>query len=119
MALSRTVKKRTKFIILQLLGGIFGGVWIGAAIAAVYFLYGCLANDAPWSYVLWSAATGLVVKQIAAAFTGIKQRLDYEHQLIERGYPPAEASGAWRISTNGGLNLLLNLQQAEKSRRRN
>lgn len=113
------MKKRTKRMVLQLLGGIFWGVWIGASIAAVYFLYGCLANGASWSDLLWSAAAGFVSKQIAAAFNGMKRRLDYEHQLIERGYPPAEASGAWRISTNGGLNLLLNLQQAEKTRRRN
>ena len=119
MALSRAVQIRTKIIILQLLVGVFGGVWISASIAAVFFLYGCLANSAPWFDLLWSATAGVVAKQIAAALNGVRQRLDYEHQLMERGYPPTEASGAWQISTNGGLNLLLNLQQAEKTRGRN
>jgi len=60
----------TKLIILELLGGIFGWIWIGAYIASLYFLYVALAND---------------------------------------------AASAWHTAMNGGLNLLLRMQQSDES----
>jgi hypothetical protein len=104
---------KTKLIILQFLAGVFGLVWIAAAIAAVYFLYGALANDAPWSGLIWSVAVGFVSKQIAAALNGNKQRLEYVDLLTQRGYVQADAEAAWRTASGGGVNLLRNLQQAE------
>ncbi len=33
---------------------------------------------------------------------------------MERGYTRTQATAAWHTAINGGSNLLLNLQQAEK-----
>jgi hypothetical protein len=107
------VKTKTKLVILELSGGLFGWIWIGASIVAIYFLYGVMANDAPWSNLLWSIVVGFVAKQIAAALNGNQRRLDYVDQLTERGYMPADAEFAWYTATNGGANLLRDLQRLE------
>ncbi len=101
--------------VLELLSGIFGLIWFGAAIAAVYFLYGALANDAPWSNLLWPIGAGFIAKYLAVALNNSKQRMDYVSQLMERGYTREQASEAWHIALNGGTNLLLNLRQTEKT----
>lgn len=106
---------RTMFLLLELLGGIFGWIWIGGSIAVVYFLYGALADDGPWLYVLWSAVVGFVAKTIAVVLNENQRRLDYVDQLNQRGYPKYEAEAAWRTAADGGFNVLLSLQQAESS----
>ncbi len=107
------MKAKSKLITLKLLGGIFGCVWIAAFIAAVYFLYGALANGASWGYLSWSIAAGVISKQIAAALRVNKQRVKYVDHLTERGYEKADAEAAWRTATGGGRNLVRNLQLAE------
>jgi len=99
-----------------LLGDWFGLICAGASIAAVYFLYGALSNDAPWSYVFWSIGAGFIAMLIAAASNNSWQRVDYVGQLIERGYSKGEAAEAWLTADSGGLNLLRNLQQVELSK---
>ncbi len=108
-----TMKIKTKLLILDLLNGVFGLLWAGAAIASVFFLYGALANDAPWPYLIWSIIGGFIAMQIAAALNDNKHRLDYVNQLTERGYTPAAAGEAWLTASDGGMNLLRNLQQEE------
>ena len=98
---------------MRSLGSLFGWIWIGAAIASVYFLYGALANEAPVHYLLWSIGAGFLAKNLAAAFKSSKEKVDYVDQLMERGYTHAEATSAWEIVINGGSNLLLSLQQAD------
>ena len=107
------MKTKTKLVILELSSGLFGWIWIGACIGAIFFLYGVMANDAPWSNVLWSIAVGFVAKQVAAALDGNQRRLDYVDQLTERGYMPVDAAFAWYTATNGGSNLLRDLQRVE------
>ena len=107
------MKTRTKLITLELLGGMFDLIWIGASIVLVYFLYGALANDAPWPYLGWSFAVGVMAKQIAAALKDNKQRVGYVDQLMKRGYRHADAEAAERTAADGGTNLLRDLQQAE------
>ena len=92
---------------------LFGWMWIGAAIAAVYFLYVALASVASWSNLLWSIGAGLIAHFLAAVLIRNKQRVDYVDQLMERGYMPADAAFAWYITTNGGANLLRDLQRLE------
>lgn len=107
---------KIKLLALELLTGIFGLICATAAIASIYFLYGTWANDAPWSYPLWSFGAFLIAMLIVAALNGSRQRVDYVDQLIERGYSKGEAAEAWRTADSGGLNLLRNLQQAELSK---
>jgi len=110
------MKIAIKLLILELLGGIFGLICAAAAIASVYFLYGTWANDAPWSYPLWAFGAGVIAMLIVAALNGRRQQVDYVAQLMARGYALGEAAAAWRTASNGGLNLLRNLQQSELSK---
>jgi len=89
-------------------------MWIGAAIASIYFLYGALVNDAPWAGLLWSIGAGLIAMYFATAMNRNEQRVGYVEHLMERGYTRTQATTAWHTAINGGSNLLLNLQQAEK-----
>lgn len=106
---------RTVLVLLELLGGIFGWMWIAASIAAIYFLYGALANDDPWLYVLWSAVAGFGAKTVAVILNQNQRRLDYIDQLVQHGYPKSAAEVAWRTAADGGFNVLLSLQQAASS----
>ena len=102
-----------KLRILELLARLFKWIWVGSAIAAVYFLYRATANEAPLYYLLWSLVAGFIAKYFAAAFNSRKEQVDYVDQLKERGYTKVEAMSAWEIANNGGSNLLLNLQQTD------
>jgi hypothetical protein len=104
----------TKLVILGSLGGLCDWICISAAIAAIYFLYGALANEAPVHYLLWSIGAGYLAKNLAITFKSSKEQVDYVDQLIKRGYTHAAATSAWEIANIGGSNLLLNLRQAER-----
>ena len=95
------------------LRSLFGGIWIGAAIAFFYYLYGALANEAPVRYLLSSIVVALVAKSLATACKNSKEEMEYVDQLTKYGFSKAEATSAWVIMINGGSNLLLNLQQAD------
>ena len=91
----------------------FGGIWIGAAIAFFYFLYGALANEAPIINLFWSIGVGFIARYLAETFKRKKEQVDYVDKLMAYRYTHSEATTAWEISINGGSNLLLNLQQAD------
>jgi hypothetical protein len=98
---------------LASLGGLFRLIFIGAVIAAVYFLYGAVANDKPPYFLLWSIGAAFIARNLAATFSGSKEQVDYVDQLMDRGYSRAEATSAWEVAINGGSNLLLNLKQTD------
>jgi hypothetical protein len=88
-------------------------MWLGAAIASIYFLYVALSSAASWSNLIWSISAALIAKFLAVVLNRYKQRVDYVDQLMGRGYTQAAATEAWNITINGGANLLLNLQQTD------
>ena len=102
-----------KLLVLKFLAGLFGCIWICAAIASVYFLYKASINEASISYLLGSIGAGFIARYLAATIGSGKERVDYVHQLMEHGYTRLAAASAWELANNGGLNLLLNLQQLE------
>ncbi len=107
------MRTKLKLVFLELSSGLFGWIWIGASIAAIYFLYKVMATDAPWTGLLWSLVVALITKQIAAVLALHQRRLDYLDRLAEYGYTRTRAEEAWRLAAGGGTNLLFNLQQAE------
>ena len=105
--------KKTKIFVLEMCSGLFECIWIGAAIISIYWLYGAMADNAPWVNLLWSVGAGFIAKPIAVALDSARRRLDYISQLVERGYDQVAAEVAWRSADDGGTNLLRNLRQAE------
>ena len=73
-----TVKLKT----LELFAHLFNWIWVGAAIAAVYFLYKATVNEAPLYYLLWSLVAAFIAKYFAAALNSSKEQVDYVDQLI-------------------------------------
>ena len=88
-------------------------MWIGTAIASIYFLYDALASAAPWSNLLGSIGVTLIAKYLSVVLNLYKQKVDYVEQLMKRSYTQAAASEAWKITVDGGANLLLNLKQTD------
>ena len=72
-----------------------------------------MVNEVPVHYLLWAIGTAFVAKNLAASYKRSKKQVDYVYQLVERGYTQAEAASAWEIASNGGFNLLFNLQQTD------
>ena len=52
-------------------------------------------------------------KSLATTFKNSKDENEYIDQLTGYGFSKDEATSAWEIKSNGGSNLLLNLQQAD------
>ena len=95
------------------LAGLFGMIWIGAAVSFFYYFYGALANEAPVRYLIWSVVAALVAKSLATTFRNSKDEIEYVDQLVGLGITRSEAASAWETKINGGSNLLLNLQQTQ------
>jgi hypothetical protein len=92
---------------------LFGGIWIGAAIAFFYFLYGALANEAPISHLFWSIGVGLIARYLAVTFNSKKEQVDYVDQLMGYGYTHSEATTALETAIRSWSSLLIILQQAD------
>ena len=98
---------------MRSLGSLFGGIWIGAAIAFFYFLYGALANEAPISNLFWSIGVGFIARYLADTFKSKNEQVDYVDQLMESGYTHSEATSAWETAIKSWSSLLRILQQAD------
>jgi len=72
------MKTKTKLIMLELTGGIFGWVWIIASLAAIYFLAMAIFSDSPWSRVFWAFGVGVVAKWLAKGFRANQLRVASE-----------------------------------------
>jgi hypothetical protein len=104
---------RTKLVLLDLLVNLFAWAWLAAGAIALYLLHGAVTSDDSWRNTVL-AVTAMIGAKLAADVLGRnRQRVDYVHKLLRRGYSRAEACAAWRTAHGGGFNLLLSLQQAE------
>lgn len=86
---------RSKLAVLELVGGLFGWVWIIASVASIYFLVAALAFNGRWSNLFWAFGTGVVAKWLARGFNDHQKRVAYETQLVSRGVSSEEAREAW------------------------
>ncbi len=86
---------RTKLICLELLGGIFGWVWIVASVAALYFLVAAIFFDSPWSRFFWAFGIGVVGKWLAKGFRDNQLRVAFVAELMEKGLSREEAGREW------------------------
>ncbi len=89
------MQTRSKLALLQLVGGLFGWIWIIASLASIYFLVAALAFNGRWSSLFWAFGTGVVAKWLARAFNDHQKRVSHEAELVSRGLSPEEAQEAW------------------------
>jgi hypothetical protein len=93
-----------KLVILELVAGIFGWVWIIAGLAALYFLVMAIVANGPWSRCLWAIGVSGVGKWLLRGFEDNKRRVAFEADLISQGYTPAEAAREWVARYTGQNN---------------
>ena len=65
-------------MVLELLSGIFGWIWIGGLVAALVFVGLALFSDWSWTNVLYAGAVGMVAKWLTRGFLENKQRVALE-----------------------------------------
>ncbi len=104
---------KTKLVFLRSLGSLFRGIWVGAAIAFFYFLYGALANEAPIRHLFWPIGVGFIARYLADTIKSKNEQVDHVDQLMEYGYTHSEATSAWETAIKSWSSLLRILQQAD------
>ena len=96
------MKTHTKLVWLELIGGIFGLIWIGASIIAIILVILALGFGWSWWNVLWAAAVGIVAKLLLRGFMDSQRRVSYEASLMEQGISKEEAGREWLGKYNEG-----------------
>ena len=86
---------RTKLVCLELVGGIFGWVWILASVAALYFMVAAIFFNSPWSRLFWAFGIGVVAKWFAKSFRDNQLRVAFVAELMEKGLSREVARKEW------------------------
>ena len=89
------METKSKPTTLELIGGLFGWIWIGASIITLYFLAMVVLSDGTWSQFFWALGVSIIAKWLARGFEDNKKRVAYEAQLIAEGHSPEEAEKRW------------------------
>ena len=64
---------KSKLVILELIGGIFGWIWIISSLAGIYFFISALFFEGLWTSFFWAFGTGGVAKWLAGGFNKNKE----------------------------------------------
>ena len=59
---------KTKFLLVELFGGICGWIWIFTSAAALFFLGAAIFTDSPWPRFFWAFAISAVAKWLTRGF---------------------------------------------------
>jgi hypothetical protein len=89
------MQTKTKLMVLELIAGLFGWIWIIAFIAALYFLAVAIFSGGPWSRFFWALGLSAIAKWLLRGFNDNKQRVAFEAKLIADGYTREEAGEEW------------------------
>lgn len=89
------MKTQTKLIVLELVSGLFGWIWIIASVGFVAAIVGVMFFDWSWWNVLYAFLIGGVAKWLAKGFIDNKNRVIFERELISKGLSPADAANEW------------------------
>lgn len=89
------MKLHTKLVWLELIGGLFGWVWLLATGAVVLFIIMALASDWSWWNVAGAVGVGAVGKWLARGFRDNQTRVAYIAERVDEGMTPKEAHGDW------------------------
>ena len=93
------MESKSKLVVLELLAGLAGWVWIGASIVALYFFATAVFSDGTWSRFLLALGTSIVAKLLARSFETRKLKAASELVMVEGSSPeqsPREENDAAR-----------------------
>jgi membrane protein implicated in regulation of membrane protease activity len=86
---------RSKLIILEAIGGLFGWVWIASSIIALVFVGLALFGEWSWWNVLYAVIVSIVAKWLLRGFLENQRRVAFEADMVSQGMSPKEAGQAW------------------------
>ncbi len=92
---------KTKLVILELVGGIFGWGWLIAAAAALYFLVMVAFFEGAWTPVIVALVVSTLSKWLARGIEDHKRRVAFEADMVAKGLSPDEAREAWLKAYTG------------------
>ena len=95
------MQTKTKMVWLELLGGLFGWVWIIASLGTIYFLLVAIFAGSPWSRVGWAFGAGVVAKWLARGFNDHNVRMAFTADLVAKGYTAEAAGEEWYARYTG------------------
>ncbi len=75
------MKIKLKLVILELVTGFLGWVWVGASLVTVYFLVNVIAFHGQWSDVIWAAVVAGTAKWLTRGFMENQHRIAEESHL--------------------------------------
>lgn len=86
---------KTKLVCLELVGGIFGWIWILASVATLYYLAVAIFSDSPWSRFFWALGISIIAKRLAKGLRDTQLRVGYVAELMAKGISQEEANKEW------------------------
>ncbi|WP_038247538.1 NfeD family protein [Ghiorsea bivora] len=89
------MKTKSKLVFLELITSLFGWIWIGASIIALYSLIVALFSDGTWSQFFWALGASIIAKWLTRGFEDNRERIAYEAKLVNEGYSVEEAGQIW------------------------
>ncbi len=91
----------TKLVILELISGVCGWIWILSGAAALYFAAMAIFSGSPWSRVFWAVGVSVVAKWLMKGFHDNKIRVAFIAERMARGVPEKIARQEWHDSYVG------------------
>ena len=107
---------KRQLIILTVLSGAFGWIWIGGGIAILLFAGLAWFVDWSWWNLLYAAIVSGVAKWLARGFLDNLKRVAFEAEMVSKGMSPKEAGQAWSEAYFGhGTPASANVQPSDTS----
>lgn len=87
---------------LELLGALFGWVWLLSIPFSLWFFAAAAFGAGSWKRLFASLAVGFVAKSMLRGFEAHKRRIIFERELVDRGIPEDLAKELAYIAMNRG-----------------
>jgi hypothetical protein len=94
-----------KLALLELIGGLFGWVWILASLVALYFLAMALFAGGSWWRFVTALGIAAMGKWLLGGFEENKRRVAFEAAAVAGGYTQTEAEHLWDAADGGRKRL--------------
>jgi hypothetical protein len=85
----------SKLMILELIAGLLGWVWMIASLVALVSFVRAIAFNGNWSKFFWAVGISIVAKWLSKGFTDHQIRVKFEADRIAEGMTPEEAGNEW------------------------
>jgi hypothetical protein len=78
-------------LVFEILGGVFGWIWIGSAVATIVLVLGALFAQVSWWNVGYAVGVGAIAKWLARGFIDNQKREQFEQSIVAKGASKKDA----------------------------